>query len=219
MDKEERQSGAGPDEPGRPPEAPLAINPWRDIFFRPRATTRWLLANETAASAQTLWLSCTALFIVVLFLTVMFYPGSFDRQVTKIQLVIFTPTIFLLSWVYYIAESYLLCAIGKLLGGRCEVWEMRVVNAFTTVIPGVVLGFLRLGVFFFIARQGPVMMLVDNVILVWSAYITLGGIATAAKITFWRAMVVYLVSVGVVVAGAGVAGVLLQGGAGVLPGL
>jgi hypothetical protein len=121
-----------------------------------------------------MWLSFTALFVVMLFLTVMFYPGDFERQETKMQLVKFTPVIFLLSWLYYLAESYLMYALSRLLGGRCEVWEMRVVNAFTTAIPGVFLGIVRLAVFFLIARKGLVTTLVDNVILNWSSYIRWG---------------------------------------------
>ncbi len=187
MDDEERREAEGP---------PAAINPWRDIFFRPRVTTRWLLVNETAASAQMLWLSFTALFIVGLFLTVMFDPGSLERQVTKMQLVVYTPLIFLFSWIYFVVESYLLCVLSRLLGGRCEVREMRVVNAFTTVIPGVVLGLARIGLLFLIDREGTAAKLVDNAVLVWSLYITLCGVAAAAGIAAWRALVVCLASVG-----------------------
>ncbi len=212
MDEEERREGDEQAETdGQPPEP--EINPWRDIFFRPRATTRWLLAHETASSAQMMWLSFTALFIAMLFLTVMVFPDRF--RVSKIQLVFLTPVFFLLSWVYFIVESYLLCVLSRLLGGRCEIWEMRVVNAFTTVIPGVVLGMARLGVFYFISRQGTVAMLVDNIFLVWSAYITLGGISAAAGIVAWRALVVYLVSIGIWLGAA----VLLQGLAGLMPAL
>jgi hypothetical protein len=214
---EERRAGEGAEDRDGPPETPPDINPWRDIFFRPRATTRWLLANETAASAQMMWLSFTALFVVMLFLTVMFYPGDFDRQETKIQLVKFTPVIFLLSWLYYIAESYLLYALSRLMGGRCEVWEMRVVNAFTTAIPGVFLGVVRLAVFFLIARKGLVTTLVDNVILIWSSYITMGAIATAANIPIWRAMVVYVGSAGIWIAAYYAAAAVLPGLAGLLP--
>lgn len=216
MDEEERRAG---EEPGtdRQPEKLPDINPWRDIFFRPRATTRWLLANETAESAQMMWLSFTALFIVILFLAVMLKPGSHDGAVTKMQLVIFTPLIFLLSWVYFIVESYLLCGLSRLMGGQCEVWEMRVVNAFTTAIPGAFLGFVQLGVFLLFDRQGIVTMLVDNVILVWSAYITLGGVAAAAGIPAWRALAVYLTSAGLWLAGFWIAALLLPGVAGLLP--
>lgn len=213
MDEEERRDGEEPRETERQQETPPEIKPWRDIFFRPRATTRWLLANETAASAQMLWLSCTALFIVMLFLTVTFLPDKF--KVARIQLVYLTPVFFLLSWVYFIVESYLLCVLSRLLGGRCEVWEMRVVNAFTTVIPVVVLSILRLAVFYFVDRQGVVAKVVENVILVWTAYITLGGIAAAAGIAAWRALIVYMVSIGIWFAAAA----LLQGAAGFLPGL
>lgn len=212
MDEEERRAGEEPEEAGRKEPEP-DINPWRDIFFRPRATTRWLLAHETAGSAQTLWLSFTALFIAMLFLTVMFFPDRF--RVSKIQLVFLTPVFFLLSWVYFIVESYLLCALSRLLGGWCEVREMRVVNAFTSVIPGVLLGLARLGVFYFLDREGTVAKVVDNIIIVWSAYITLSGIATAAGIPVWRALVVYFVSIGVWLGAA----VLLQGAASFLPGL
>jgi hypothetical protein len=210
MDEEERrEEDEQAETDGQPPEP--EINPWRDIFFRPRATTRWLLAHETASSAQMMWLSFTALFIAMLFLTVMVFPDRF--RVSKIQLVFLTPVFFLLSWVYFIVESYLLCVLSRLLGGRCEIWEMRVVNAFTTVIPGVVLGMARLGVFYFISRHGTVAMLVDNIFLVWSAYITLGGISAAAGIVAWRALVVYLVSIGIWLGAA----VLLQGLAGLMP--
>ena len=215
MDEEERRAGDEP-ETGRQPEPLPDINPWRDIFFRPRATTRWLLAHETAASAQMMWFSFTALFIVMLFLAVIFKPGSEGGALTKMQLVIFTPLIFLLSWVYYIVESYLLCALSRLMGGRCEVWEMRVVNAFTTAIPGVFLGFVQLGVFIFFDRKGLVTTLVDNVILVWSAYITLGAIAAAAGIPAWRALVVYVTSAGLWLAGFWIASLLLPGVAGLL---
>lgn len=215
MNEEERRAGDG-SETDRPPETPPDINPWRDIFFRPRATTRWLLANETSESAQMMWLSFTALFIAILFLAVMLKPGSQGGAVTKMQLVIFTPVIFLLSWVYFIVESYLLCVLSRLLGGRCEVWEMRVVNAFTTAIPGAFLGFVQLGVFLLFDRKGMVTMLVDNVILVWSAYITLGGVAAAAGIPAWRAMVVYLASAGFWLAGFWIVALLLPGAAGAL---
>ncbi len=196
-------------------EVPAEINPWRDIYFRPQATTRWLLANETAKSAQMLWLSFTALFIVGLFLVVMFYPGSFDHRVTRMQLVVYTPLIFLFSWIYFLAESYLLCVFSKLMGGRCEVREMRVVNAFTTVIPGVVLGLARLMVLFFVGRQGLLVTLVDNVVLGWSVYITLSGVAVATGITAWRALAVCLASAGVWLA----AGAAVLQGAKMLSGL
>jgi hypothetical protein len=195
--REEEEDGAD-----RRQETPADINPWRDIFFRPRATTRWLLANETAGSALMLWLSFTALFIVALFLTVMFFPGSLGERVTKIQLVVFTPVIFLFSWVYFVVESYLLCVLSRLIGGRCEVWEMRVVNAFTTVIPGVVLGLARLGVLFVVGREGLAAKLVDNAILVWTVYITLCGVAAAAGINAWRALAVCLASIGLWLAAA-----------------
>ncbi len=216
MDEEDRRAGEGPETDGQPEKLPN-INPWRDIFFRPRATTRWLLANETAESAQMMWLSFTALFIVILFLAVMFKPGGSGGAVTKMQLVIFTPVIFLLSWVYFVVQSYLLCALGRLLGGRCEVWEMRVVNAFTTAIPGAFLGFVQLGAFLLFDRKGAVSMLVDNVILVWSAYITLGGVAAAAGIPAWRALVAYLASAGLWLAGFWIVALLLPGAAGALP--
>ncbi|MDR7867865.1 MAG: YIP1 family protein [Sporomusaceae bacterium] len=215
MDEEERRAGKEPGT-GRQPETLPDINPWRDIFFRPRATTRWLLTKETAESAQTMWFSFTALFIVMLFLAVMFKPGNGDGAVTKMQLVIFTPLIFMLSWVYYIVESYLLCALSRLMGGRCEVWEMRVVNAFTTAIPGVFMGFVQLGVFIFFDRKGLVTTLVDNVVLVWSSYITLGAIAAAAGIPAWRALVVYMASAGLWLAGFWIASLLLPGVAGLL---
>lgn len=192
MDEEARRPVEEHEEPERQPEP--EISPWRDIFFRPRATTMWLLAHETAASAQTLWLSFTALFIAMLFLTVMFFPDKF--QVSKIQLVFLTPVFFLLSWVYFIVESYLLCALSRLAGGWCEVWQMRVVNAFTTVIPTVVLGLVRLGVLFFVGREGMVATVVDNAVVIWSAYITLGGIAAATGLATWRALAVYMVSFG-----------------------
>lgn len=187
MEEEERS-------PGGEAERERDINPWRDIFFRPRATTRWLLAHETSASALTMWLSFTALFIAMLFLTVMFFPDKF--LISKIQLVFLTPVFFVLSVVYYIVESYLLCALSRLAGGRCEVWEMRIVNAFTTVIPAVVLGLLRLAVFYFVDREGTVAKFVDNAVVVWSGYITLCGISAAAGIAAWRSLTVYLVSVG-----------------------
>lgn len=214
MNEEERREGEETEEVLRPePEPEPELNPWRDIFFRPRATTRWLLARETAATARTIWLSFTALFIAMMFLTVMFFP---DRvQVTKIQLVVMTPGFFLLSWIYFILESYLLCALSRLAGGRCEVWEMRVVNAFTTVIPAVVLGLTWLGTMFFFGSEGIVAKLMVNVIVIWSAYIRLGGIAAAAGIATWRALAVYLVSEGIWFAAAR----LMQGAAGFLPGL
>ncbi len=194
MDEEERgRSGEHGGTERQEPEPD--ISPWRDIFFRPQATTRWLLAHETAASARMLWLSFTALFIAMLFLTVMIFPDRF--QVSRIQLVFLTPLFFLLSWVYFLVQSYLLCVLSRLAGGRCEVWEMRVVNAFTTVIPTVVLGLARLGVFFLAGREGLAAKLVDNAVVVWSAYITICGIAAAAGMPKLRALAVYLVSFGV----------------------
>jgi hypothetical protein len=200
MDEEERGRTGEPGEADRREREPEGgpeqeIIPWRDVFFRPRATTRWLLAHETASTARMLWLSFTALFIAMLFLTVMFFPDSF--RVSRIQLVFLTPLFFLLSWVYFLVQSYLLCVLSRLAGGRCEVWEMQVVNAFTTVIPAVVLGLVRLGGFYLAGREGLAAKLVDNVCVVWAAYITLGGIAAAAGISTLRALAVYMVSFGV----------------------
>lgn len=215
----EEERGEGRDGgPGDRPE-PSAVNPWRDIFFRPRATTRWLLAHETPGSALWLWLSFTALFVAALFLALTFYPGTFDRQVTRMQLVLFTPVIFLASWGYFVIQSQLLYLLGRLLGGRCTPGGMRVVNAFTTVIPSVVLGLVRLGLLFAVGRKSTALLVIDNVIMIWTVYISLGGIAAAAEITAWRALVIYLATMAVWFAGVWLAAAVLKGVGGLLPGL
>lgn len=193
MDGEERE--IRDNTPPEEPETPAAVNPWRDIFIRPRATTRWLLATETEGAALWLWMSCTALFIVIIFLGLTFYPGSFDRAVTRMQLVVFTPVIFLVSWIYFVIQSHLLCLLGNLAGGRATVGAMRVVNAYTTVIPTVVFGLIRLGLLLAFGREGALVWIVNNVLLVWTFWISLGGIATAAQLPSWRAMAVYVATV------------------------
>ena len=193
MDEEEREKRD--DSPPEEHETPTAVNPWRDIFVRPRATTRWLLANETEGAALWMWLSCTALFIVILFLGLTFYPGSFDRAATRMQLVIFTPLIFLASWVYFVIQSHLLSLLGNLAGGRATVGAMRVVNAYTTVIPTVVFGLVRLGLLLAFGREGTVALIVSNILLVWTFWISLGSIAAAAQLSSWRAMGVYVATV------------------------
>jgi hypothetical protein len=174
------------------PPVPDDISPWRDIFLRPRATARWLVANETATGAQTLWLSFTAFFLVILFLTLNFYPAKFDRAWSKMQLVMLTPVVFLLSWGYFILESYLLGAFARVLGGQAEVSTMRVINAYTTVIPSVVFGLLSLGLSFLVSRDGLAAKAFENITMVWAMWISLASLSVAAGISAWRAMAAYL---------------------------
>lgn len=194
----------------REPAPPEDINPWRDIFVRPRATARWLIARETAASAQMLWLSFTAFFIVMLFLMLTFYPGKFDRAWSKMQLVMLTPVVFLVSWGYFIAESYLLWLFTRLLGGRSEVRVMRIINAYTTVIPSVVFGLLSLGLSFLVSRDSLVAKIFENVTMVWTMWISLASLSIAAGISAWRAVTAYLASLIIWIGGVAVAIGLLK---------
>lgn len=191
-DEEERTEDAN----GEPP-ATDEINPWKDIFFKPRATTRWLLAHETPAAAQTLWLSFTAFFIVLAFFSLMFFPGNFDRVWAKMQLVMLTPMIFLVSWGYFILGSYLLLQICRLLGGRAEVGDMRVVNAYTTAIPSVVFGIVGLVFALVFGRSGPLAGAFENITMIWALYIALSGISAATGLSPWRALAAYLSSVAI----------------------
>lgn len=196
IDEENNDNGLG----GEPPE-PENISPWRDIFFRPRATARWLLANETAGSAQMLWLSFTAFFMVMLFLTFTLYPGKFDQVWSKMQLVMLTPVIFLVSWGYFILQSYLLWSLSRLLGGRTDASAMKIINAYTTVIPSVVFGLISLGLSFVVGRDGIGAKVLENVTMVWAMYISLACLSAAAGISSWRSLVVYLTSLLIWIAG------------------
>lgn len=215
---QDEREGGGPEPAGVPQPLP-DIRPWRDMFFRPRATVRWLLERETARSALLQWLSFTSLCMVVVFLAVMLYPGVFEHKVTKMELVVATPFVFLLSWGYFVVSSYLFWLVGRLLGGRCEVWEMRVVNAFTTVIPGVVFGGLRFGLFVLFGKVGLAGTLADNAMMLWSGYITLSGIAAVAGISVWRALAVYFVSLGVWMVAVMAAAAVVRAVFGQLPGM
>ena len=173
---------------------PQSGNPWLAILYRPRNTMLWLLQHETQQSARTLWLSFTALLIVILFLAVMIYPGSFDRVEARIELVIATPFIFALSYLYFVAESYLLHKTSVWFGGRSQVAAMQVVNAYTTVIPGVILGLLNVGLAVLFGPDSQMLSIAGNLIIGWSIYITAVGIAAAAGFAPWKGLLVYLVT-------------------------
>jgi hypothetical protein len=173
---------------------PQGGNPWLRILYRPYSTILWLLQHETPQSARTLWLSFTALFIVILFVAVMFYPGGFDRVAIRMRLVIATPIIFALSYLYFIAESFLLHKASNWFGGRSQVASMRVVNAYTTVIPGVILGLLNIGLAALLGTDSQLLHIADNLIIGWSIYITAAGIAAAAGFSPWKGLLVYLVT-------------------------
>jgi hypothetical protein len=119
---------------------------------------------------------------------------------TKIQLVVFTPVIFLLSWVYFLVSSYLFWYFSRAAGSQAELWRLKVVNSFTTVIPSVVFGFLRIAVFFTLGHDSAVGKLAENAIIIWSIYITLAAVAEATLLPVWRAMVVYIFTAGVMLA-------------------
>jgi hypothetical protein len=173
---------------------PKSGNSWLGILFRPRSTMLWLLRHETRQSARMLWLSFTALFIVIMFLAVMIYPGGIDRAAVRIRLVIATPFIFVLSYLYFIAESYLLHKAANWLGGRSQVADMQVVNAYTTVIPGVILGLLNVGLTVLLGPDSLLLSLAGNLIIGWSIYITAAGVAAAASFSPWKGLLVYLVT-------------------------
>ncbi len=173
---------------------PRSVNPWLGILFQPRSTVIWLLQHETQKAARTLWLSFTALCIAILFLAVFIYPGDFDRAAVRIRLVIATPVIFALSYLYFIAESYLLHKASEWLRGRSRVQDMRVVNAYTTVVPGVILGLLNLGLAALLGPDSLLLSLAGNLILGWTIYITAVGIAVAAGFSPWKGLLVYLIT-------------------------
>ncbi|MDR3589407.1 MAG: Yip1 family protein [Negativicutes bacterium] len=176
------------------PEPPRRLHPWLGILFQPRSTMLWLLRHETQQSARTMWLSFTALFIVIMFIAVFLYPGDFDRAAVRIRLVIATPVIFALSYLYFIVESYMLHKAGEWLGGRSHVADMRVVNAYTTVVPGVILGLLNVGLSVLFGHDSPLPGFAGNLILGWTIYITAVGIAAAAGFSPWKGLLVYLVT-------------------------
>lgn len=174
-----------------------AVNPWPGMLVRPRSTICWLLDNETQQSARMLWLSFTALFIATLFLALMVYPADFDRATVRIRLVLATPVLFLLSYLYFIAESYLLYRVSAWFGGGASQAEMRIVNAYTTVIPGVILGLVNVGLSVLFGSDSPLVGFAGNLIVGWSIYITAAGIAAAEGFAPWKGLVVYLITLAV----------------------
>ncbi|MDR3561109.1 MAG: Yip1 family protein [Negativicutes bacterium] len=170
------------------------IHPWLGVLVRPRSTLEQLLRRETPQSARTLWLSFTALVIAFLFLGATFYPGDLDRAALRMRLVFATPFIFALSYLYFVVESYLLHKVGEWFGGRSTPAAMRVINAYTTVIPGVILGPLNILVAVLLDKDSLVRGTLENIILGWTVYITAVGIGVAAGINPWRGLAVYIVT-------------------------
>jgi len=170
------------------------VNPWVAMFFRPRETLRWLVLNETVLQAKMLWLSFTAVFIIGLFVVTTFAPGIVDRGEGRMQLVIATPLIFALSWTCFLVESYLLHLVSNKLGGRSQIPAMRIVTAYTTVVPGLIFGAVNLAVFFLGGRDTYLQLLVQYIIMVWALYISACGIAAAAEITIRKALIVYFIA-------------------------
>lgn len=176
---------------------PENIQPWRDIFFRPRATCRYLIRHETSGSATMMWLALTALLIVILFLNIMLSPAKGDITAAKMRLVLITPIIFLFSGVFYVVESYLLWLSLKLFGGKAQLETVRIAYSFTQVIPSAVFIIISLILAFIIPRDSLIASLVSNIIMGWSLYITLVGLAESSGIVAWRSLVAYLVTLAV----------------------
>ncbi|HMM20984.1 MAG TPA: Yip1 family protein [Selenomonadales bacterium] len=189
--EEVNQTGASSD------KEPEDIQLWRDMFFRPRAACRWLIRHETSGSATMMWLALTALLIVMMFLSIMVGSAKGDASAAKMRLVLITPILFLLSGVFYVVESHLLWLGLRLFGGKARPEDVRIVYSFTQVIPTAVFIIISLLLSLLIPRDSLLSSVVANIIMGWSLYITLAGLAEAGGIGAWRSLAVYFASLAV----------------------
>jgi hypothetical protein len=170
------------------------FNPWLTIFYRPRVTCRWLLANESVASANSLWLSFTAFMVVSLFLQVWLTSAVGEQVTDKMSLVIATPFIFVISYLYYRGESFMLSWASGKVGGIATLAQMRIINSYATVIPGVILGIADLLLEYCLGKDAIAYLAAEVIIMVWTQFITVICISETAGVKPMKGLLIYLIS-------------------------
>lgn len=194
---------------GQGPDKPVKISPWRDIFFKPRASVRWLLENESPASARMVWLSFTAFFIASVFLMVMLNPGQLDPASARLQIVLAIPAVFLFSLGFFLIESYLIFYVARLFGSKAGWDGIKIIFAFTNVIPGAAFILVNFLAYFLLGAEGAAASAVHNLIAGWSIVIAVLGLAEGAAFAVWRAIAVYIITIGLWVAAMSIIGRVL----------
>jgi len=177
-----------------PTKTPDKTNPWISLLFRPRLTIRQLLENETDESAWKLWENFTILITVIAIIFVMLPPSMLE----KTHLIIkewFLGILILATFniaIFYLG-SYISWKTSLWLGGQCEKSQMRIVYAWTTIIPVVVFGAIEILFTFLFGEESMLVMLTYIIWILWELVISIAGIREAANLSIWRAGVVVLI--------------------------
>jgi uncharacterized membrane protein len=132
--------------PPLPTKTSDKTNPWISLLFRPRLTIRQLLENETDESTwRQLWVTFTILITVIAFIFAMLTHSVWEKPYYNIEERLLIALVFAtVNIAMFYLGSYISWKTSLWLGGQCEKSQMRIVYAWTTIIPVVVFGAIEI---------------------------------------------------------------------------
>jgi hypothetical protein len=152
------------------------------------------LENETDESIWKLWVNYTILITVIAIIFAMLPPSMWEKPYLSIKewfLVILVLATLNIAMLYL--GSYIFWKTSLWLGGQCEKSQMRIVYAWTGIIPVVVFGPIEILFTFLFGKESMLVMLTEIIWTLWDLVISIVGIREAANLSIWRAGVVWIV--------------------------
>lgn len=166
---------------------------WIALLFRPRLTIRELLEKETAKSAWDLWINFTIVLVAAAPII-----GYLQNAIWGVPNLKFTewllaiPVIVIINLLMFHFESYFFWKTSMWLGGRCEKHEMRIVLAWSTIIPVLVFGSVDTILTLLLGKENLLALIVSNIGVIWGAVIAIASIRELTNLSIWRAGVVWV---------------------------
>ncbi|AIF52903.1 Yip1 family protein [Pelosinus sp. UFO1] len=171
-------------------------------MFRPRLTIRELLERETDKSVWNLWVSFTILLAVVAPMIGYLQAAIWGEPNLKLKEWLFgTAALVIINLLMFYFGSYFFWKTSLWLGGQCEKSQMRIVFAWTTIIPCVFFGSIDAIFTLLLGKENMVVFLANNVGVIWGSVVTIAGIRETTNLSIWRAGVVWMSPYVIVIGG------------------
>jgi hypothetical protein len=166
--------------------------PWIAFLFRPRLTIRELLEKETEKSAWNLWVNFTIVLVVVAPIIGYLQTVIWGEPNLKFkQWLLGISVLVVINLLMFYFGSYLFWKTSLWLGGNCEKSQMRIVFAWSTIIPVLVFGSIDTIFTLLLGKENLLVLLANNIGVIWSATITIASIREITNLSIWRAGVVW----------------------------